>query len=225
MPFRKRAFNYVVPHLAVGLVFTLALFVLHDAALFVEFLLRDGAQHVSHAVGFHPERHVERGLRNILEIVGAIEVCRTVHVRGANAFEGLEVLVVVVLGAVEHQVFKQVREAGFAGLLVLGADVVPDVDGDDRRLVVLVDNQPETVVERVFGVGNFNVGGRRDGSDGHKSKRRDGRCQGRMFMHDQLSLVVVAQRQFIRQLAAGYRDEIWGFSWRRESIPAAVCCV
>src|SRR3546814_4971306 len=43
---------------------------------------------------------------------------------------------VVVLAALEHQVLEQVCEAGAAGLLVLAADVVPDVDRDDRRLAV-----------------------------------------------------------------------------------------
>jgi hypothetical protein len=45
-------------------------------------------------------------------------------------------------------VLEQVRESGLAGLLVLRADVVPDVDRDDRRLVILVDEERETVLER-----------------------------------------------------------------------------
>ena len=48
---------------------------------------------------------------------------------------------------VEHQMFEKVGEAGFAGLFVLGADVVPDVDGHDRGFPVFVDNQRQTVRE------------------------------------------------------------------------------
>jgi len=38
------------------------------------------------------------------------------------------------LAAAEHEVFKQVGEAGLAGMFVLRPDVVPDVDGHDGAL-------------------------------------------------------------------------------------------
>ena len=161
MTFREYPLQQVIEHLAVGLVVTLAFFVLHHAALLVEFLLADGPQQVTHPVRLHPQGHVERGFRHVLEIVGAVEVGRAVHVGGADAFERLEVFVVEVLSAVEHQVFEQVGEAGLAGFLVLRADVVPDVDGNDRRLVVFMHDQPQPVGQRVFGVRNLDVGGER----------------------------------------------------------------
>ena len=46
--------------------------------------------------------------------------------------------------------FEKVGESGLAGLLVLGPHVVPDVHGYDRRLVILVHDQCEAVVESVF---------------------------------------------------------------------------
>src|SRR6267143_7205042 len=49
--------------------------------------------------------------------------------------------------AVEHQMLEQVGETGAAGPLVLRADVIPDVHGDDGRLVVLVHQHGETVLE------------------------------------------------------------------------------
>ena len=61
----------------------------------------------------------------------------------------MEVAVVVVLRALEHQVLEQVREAGAARPLVLGADVIPDVDRDDRAVVILVDDHVEPVGERL----------------------------------------------------------------------------
>ena len=78
--------------------------------------LVDRAEQVAHAVGLHPQRHVERGGRHVLEVVGAVEIGGAVHVGGADLLEGLEVLVLVVLRALEHQVLEQVGETGLAGL-------------------------------------------------------------------------------------------------------------
>ena len=141
--------------LAVGLVLALPLLVLHHAALLVEPLLVHRAEHVPHAVRLHPERHVEGRGRHHLEVVRAVLVRGAVHAGGPDPVEGLEVVVVEVLAAVEHQVLEQVRETGLAGRLVGRPDVVPDVDGDDRRLVVLVDDQPQAVVEHVLRVGDI----------------------------------------------------------------------
>ncbi len=75
-----------------------------------------------------------RGQR--LEVVGAVEVRRRV----ADAAGALDDAQVLGLGdvpaALEHEVLEEVGEAGLAGLLVLGADVVPEVDGHDGRDVV-----------------------------------------------------------------------------------------
>ena len=76
-----------VPDLAVGLVLALALLVLHHAALLVELGLADRAEQVAHAVGLEPERQVERGGRDVLEVVGAVLVGRAVQVGGADALE------------------------------------------------------------------------------------------------------------------------------------------
>ena len=74
--------------LAVGLVLALALLVLHHAALLVERLLVDRAEQVAHAVGLHPQRHVERGGRHVLEVVGAVELGGAVLLGGADQLEG-----------------------------------------------------------------------------------------------------------------------------------------
>ena len=157
--FRERVLGDRDPRLPVRLVLTLTFLVLHDTALFVEAGRVDGAKEVTHAVGLEPENAVERGDRHVLEIIRAVLVGRAVEVRGAERLDGLEVVVVVVLAAVEHEVLEQVREPGLAGLLVLRADVIPDVDGGDWRLVVLVNQKSEPVPERVLLV--WNVGDRR----------------------------------------------------------------
>ena len=55
--------------------------------------------------------------------------------------------------AFEHQVLEQVREAGQPGPFVLGSDVIPDADRHERRVMVLVDDDVEAVVERALGEG------------------------------------------------------------------------
>src|SRR3989449_401037 len=51
------------------------------------------------------------------------------------------------LAAVEHQVLEQMRESRPAGPLVLRAHVIPDVHGDDRRLVILMNEQRQAVFQ------------------------------------------------------------------------------
>ena len=154
---REHARKDVIFGQAVRLIVALAFFVLHYAALFIESFLRDRAEHVSHAIGFHPQRHIKRRFWHVLEIVGAIKIGGAVHIGGAHTFERLEVFVVVILAAVEHQVLKQMREAGFAAHFILGANVVPDIDRNNRRFSVFVHDKAQTVIQREFGVVNFYV--------------------------------------------------------------------
>ena len=61
--------------------------------------------------------------------------------------------------ALEHDVLEEVGEAGLARDLVLGADVVPEVDRDDRGEVVLGDDDPQAVVETLVAEGDLRDGG------------------------------------------------------------------
>src|SRR3546814_1343021 len=90
-------------------------------------------EQVAHAIRFEPQRAIQRAGRHVLEIVGAVVPGRAVHLGCAGWLQRAEEFVVVVFGAVEHQMFEQVREAVQAGRLVLAADVIPDVDRDHRR--------------------------------------------------------------------------------------------
>jgi len=54
---------------------------------------------------------------------------------------------------------EQVREAGAAGFLVLGAAMVPDVHRDDGQRVVLVQNHFQAVVQAIALVREVQVGG------------------------------------------------------------------
>jgi hypothetical protein len=157
---------------AVGLVLVLALLVLHDAALQVELLLVEHAEQMAHAVAFGEQRIVEHRGRHGLEVIGAVGVGGAVQVGRADAFKGRQIGLVEVLAAREHQVFEQVGEAGLAGRLVLGTDVVPGVDGHHRRFMVLVHQHRQAVLQHEFGVGDVrnrdvDLGGRFGGGGGN----------------------------------------------------------
>lgn len=70
-------------------------------------------------------------------------------------------------------------EAGAAGLFVLAADVVPDVDRDDRRLAVGVHDHPQAVGQGEFVVGDGDRGGGLGGRGRRRGRgqRRGGRAQ------------------------------------------------
>jgi hypothetical protein len=57
-------------------------------------------------------------------------------------------------------VFEQVRKTGTPGLFVLGADVIPDVDGHDRHVVVLVHDHVEAIGHRTLREWQVQVGRR-----------------------------------------------------------------
>ena len=80
-----------------------------------------------------------------LEIIGAVEPGGAVEVGRADLAQRSEIVARRVLRAVEHDVLEQMREAGAALRLVLGADIVPDADRDDRRLAVVVDDDAQAV--------------------------------------------------------------------------------
>src|SRR6266403_3218 len=108
-----------LPSDAVGLIFALALFVLHDAALEIEFFLVQDAEQMSHAVAFREKYVIQHRSGNVFKIIGAIGVGGAVQVASADAFHGVDVGVIEIFASAEHEVLEQVSEAGLAGLFVL----------------------------------------------------------------------------------------------------------
>src|SRR5207253_4441404 len=66
----------------------------------------------------------------------------------------MKITLVVMLGAFEHQVLEQMREARPTRYFILRADVIPDIHRDDRNAMILVDQHVEAVRERVLREGN-----------------------------------------------------------------------
>ena len=129
----------------IRLVFALALLVLNHAALQIERFFTDGE--VSHAIGFGEQREIDRRLGDVFEVVGAVLLSGAVEVRSADLFHAFDVPALEIVAAAEHEVFKQVGEAGLTGLFILRAHVVPHVDRHNGRFVVFVDQNSQTVVE------------------------------------------------------------------------------
>ena len=109
-------------------------FLEHDVALRQHvFVLEDQA---GHAVGLEFHHPAELLARYALEIAGVVGRGEGVLV-AADPKHGLGKFTGRMLGgALEHQMFEEVGEAGFAGRLVGGADLVPDHLGDDRRAAI-----------------------------------------------------------------------------------------
>ena len=116
----------------------LAPLVAHDVALVGEPFLVELAEQIAHAIAFEPQRELKLVGGQSLEVVGAIEVGGAVDVARARRLQILIMhLRADVLRAFEHHVLEQVGETGAPGALVGRADVVPEIDGDQRQPVVL----------------------------------------------------------------------------------------
>ncbi len=150
----EQGLEHVVEHQTARLVIALTLFVLHDAALIIELALRHRTQQVAHAVAFQPQRALQGGAGDGLEVIGAVEPRRAVVIGRAHFREVLEVVIRRVFRAVEHQVFEQVGKAGLAFRLVLGADIVPYRHVDDRRLAVFMHQHGEAVCQLELLIGD-----------------------------------------------------------------------
>ena len=135
---------------AVGLVVAgLPLLVLHDLALVVEVVLVERVEQAAHPVGLEPQRGLEVVGRDGLEVVGAVDPRRPVEGAAGGGDQAEVVVAADVARALEHQVLEEVGEPGLARCLMPRSDVVPEVDGDDRREMVLADHDAQAVVELV----------------------------------------------------------------------------
>ena len=133
---------------AVGpVVVRLALLVLDDVPLVVEVLLRERIEQRAHPIGLEPQAELDLVGRQRLEVVRAVEERRRVADAASTLDEGHVLGLRDVAAALEHEVLEEVGEAGLAGLLVLRADVVPEVDRDDRGDPIGSDDDAEAVVE------------------------------------------------------------------------------
>ncbi len=106
---------------------------------------------VDHAVGFHLHHLAEAVLGDALEIGGRVVAGEGVVLAAEAADDLGELADRDLVGRLEHQMFEEMGDAGFAAHLVGGADPVPDHVGDDRRAVVGNDDDLHAVGELELG--------------------------------------------------------------------------
>ena len=104
-----------------------------------------GEPRSAHAVGLEEQRPLQRIGRQRLEVVGVVEVRRSVE-RAAGALHIAEVgELLQILRALEHQVLEQVREPGAPFRLGSDADVIDDGDTDHRCGPVRIQHHPQPI--------------------------------------------------------------------------------
>ena len=118
---------------------------LHRAALVVEVRLVDVER--AHAIALEEERQLELVRRHGLVVERAVLVRRPVHRAAVGEDERGMLAGPDVLGALEHHVLEEVREAGASRFLVGGPDEVVDDHRHGRRGVVFRDDDPQAVLE------------------------------------------------------------------------------
>ena len=123
--------------------------VLHDITLDVERLLVEGVKEETHPVGFKPQREFEVVGWHILPVVRPVRRSGAIEVR-PNLLQWIEEAAFVVLGPLEHDMLEEVRETCTSRLLVLRADVIPDIDRRDGQSVVFVQDDVQAVGECEF---------------------------------------------------------------------------
>ena len=73
MILRKHLLQKLLPDHRIGFVVTLTLFVLHDAALLIQYDLINGSEHMAHAVGLQEQHSVKCALGGGLVVIGAVK--------------------------------------------------------------------------------------------------------------------------------------------------------
>ncbi len=147
MALREQSFELRIFDQAERLVVALPLLVLDDANLVRQILLGDGTEQMAHPVGLEEQGALQRRTGDRLEIIGAVEPGGTVEIGRPHRPRIFEIFARCVLRSVEHDMFEQMGKTGAARRFVLRTDIVPDGNRDNRSLAILVDDDPEAVVE------------------------------------------------------------------------------
>ena len=106
------------------------------------------SREIGHAVGFHPHHQRQAVLGDALEIGGRVMggegvVLAAIAGDDLGKFAGRDLF-----GALEHEMFEEMRDAGFALRLVGGSDLVPHHLRDHRRAPVGDDDDLHAVRKR-----------------------------------------------------------------------------
>jgi hypothetical protein len=186
----------------------------NDVALGQDDLVRQDK--ARHAVGLEFHDCLQRLFRHALVIGGVVVGGEGVLLAAEFGHRVRELARRMCLGSLEHQMFEEMRDAGFSALLVGRADAVPDHVGHDGSAPVRHDNDIETVRERKgfdFGAGHGPRFLRRGaGSEGSAEESGTEKRMGHEFYH-YLEGLGREPAEAVWPTAA----IIWGTSARRQS--------
>ncbi len=133
-----------------------------------------GQHQAGHAVGFELHHRLELVARDALEIAGIVGRGERVLLAADGGDDLREAAGRVLGGALEHQMFEEMREAGFARGLVGGADPVPQHVGHHRRPMVGNHHDLEAVGKHEMGDARSAVGRDRRGERHHEGDGGEG---------------------------------------------------
>ena len=128
----------------------LAVFVLDHVFLNPDLLVAQGREEMPHPVRLHRQGELEVGGGKVFVIVGPVRGGRAVDAR-PEPLERLEEVARIVLRPLEHEMLEEMGEPALASLLVLGADVVPEVHRDDGQRPLPTRDHVEAVGQRCLG--------------------------------------------------------------------------
>ena len=161
-------------------------FVPHYALLVLQVLLSDSE--AFHAIGFGPQRRFEFVRRQQFEVVGEVETRRSVEHPAICLHQPDELHLAEILGALEHHVLKQVREAGAIFGLDPEADAIVDGRNHGGRCGIRRQDHSQPVWQLVISDGHSEAswifgGERRERGTGgqQQSSDRGGRMAHRKY--------------------------------------------
>ena len=145
-----------------------------------------GQRKAGHAIGLEVHQGREMLARRALEIGRVVGRREGVFLPAEGRDGAAEVAERILGGALEHQVFEEMGDAGLAGRLVGRADLVPHHVSDDRRAVVGNDDYVQAVREREMGdaLAGFDARLRRRRETGRKDHRKHPESLGKSIQHD-----------------------------------------
>jgi hypothetical protein len=120
-------------------------FFLDDFQLLEEFLLAE--LEVAHPLGFQLEGDLQPVAGEILIVGRVVAPGEGVLLTAVLGDDARELPRRQTLGALEHHVLQDVRDAGDAAVLIARSDAIPDLRGQDGGAMIGLDQDLESVVE------------------------------------------------------------------------------
>ena len=144
---RKDAGRNLEAYVSPGFVPTHIDLVADELDLFVELLLRKSGQEVAHPVRFQPKHGVELRDRHSLIDGRQVRAGAAIDVGATEPLHRHQEIVRMMLRSIEQQMFEQVRQPRLARRIVARSSLINHLDRNDRQLVVLANEDRQSIVQ------------------------------------------------------------------------------